>query len=76
MALKALEALAFTKCSTGSPKSTRVPFNHAYRYMDWLLTAPLLLLIFLGMKLSVEEFSSKAWTLGLGSALLIVSRYY
>ena len=76
VALQALEALALTKCSTGSPKSTRVLFNYAYRYMVWLLTAPLLLRIFLGMKLSGEEFSSKAWTLGLGSALLIVSGYY
>ena len=28
------------------------------------------------MKLNEEEFSSKAWTLGLGSALMIVSGYY
>ena len=28
------------------------------------------------MKLYEEEFSSKAWTLGLGSALTIVSGYY
>merc|ERR1719277_1804090 len=28
------------------------------------------------MKLSEQEYSSKAWTLGLGSALMIVSGYY
>merc|ERR1711935_1247971 len=28
------------------------------------------------MKLSADEFSSKAWTLGFGSALMIVSGYY
>merc|ERR1712224_389692 len=44
---------------------------------DWLLTVPLLLIeILLVMKLSEEEYSSKAWALGLGSALMIVSGYY
>merc|ERR1712004_343083 len=59
------------------PALTGVPFNDAYRYMDWLLTVPLLLIeILLVMKLSPEEYSSKAWTLGFGSALMIVSGYY
>merc|ERR1712022_42978 len=59
------------------PTLTGVPFNDAYRYMDWLLTVPLLLIeILLVMKLSPEEFNSKAWTLGFGSALMIVSGYY
>jgi len=62
---------------TGAPTLTGVPFNDAYRYMDWLLTVPLLLIeILLVMKLPDAEFSSKAWTLGLGSALMIVSGYY
>merc|ERR1712156_1304225 len=60
-----------------NPTLTGVPFNDAYRYMDWLLTVPLLLIeILLVMKLSPEEYSSKAWTLGFGSALMIVSGYY
>merc|ERR1712019_18779 len=59
------------------PVLSGVPFNDAYRYMDWLLTVPLLLIeILLVMNLSPEEYSSKAWTLGLGSALMIVSGYY
>jgi len=59
------------------PVLTGVPFNDAYRYMDWLLTVPLLLIeILLVMKLKPEEYSSKAWTLGFGSALMIVSGYY
>merc|ERR1712046_426767 len=59
------------------PKLTGVPFNDAYRYMDWLLTVPLLLIeILLVMKLDEETFSSKAWVLGFGSALMIVSGYY
>merc|ERR1712107_441932 len=60
-----------------NPALTGVPFNAAYRYMDWLLTVPLLLIeILLVMKLPPEEYSSKAWTLGFGSALMIVSGYY
>merc|ERR1712149_25047 len=59
------------------PKLTGIPFNDAYRYMDWLLTVPLLLIeILLVMKLDDETFSTKAWTLGVGSALMIVSGYY
>merc|ERR1712241_1026568 len=59
------------------PKLTGIPFNDAYRYMDWLLTVPLLLIeILLVMKLDEESFNSKAWVLGLGSALMIVSGYY
>jgi len=60
-----------------APTLTGVPFNDAYRYMDWLLTVPLLLIeILLVMKLPEAEFSGKAWTLGVGSALMIVSGYY
>merc|ERR1711897_25937 len=59
------------------PQRTGVPFNDAYRYMDWLLTVPLLLIeILLVMKLDESTFSCKSWTLGLGSALMIVSGYY
>jgi bacteriorhodopsin len=59
------------------PTLTGVPFNDAYRYMDWLLTVPLLLIeILLVMKLSDSEFSSKAWGLGVSAALMIVTGYY
>jgi bacteriorhodopsin len=61
----------------GDPALTGVPFNDAYRYMDWLLTVPLLLLeILLVMDLDEKTHNCKAWTLGLGSALMIVSGYY
>merc|ERR1719456_2081239 len=54
-----------------------VTFIAAYHYMDWLLTVPLLLIeILLVMKLDEQSFSTKAWTLGVGSALMIVSGYY
>merc|ERR1711896_52752 len=63
--------------NVGDPTLTGIPFNDAYRYMDWLLTVPLLLLeILLVMDLTPEQHSSKAWVLGLGSALMIVSGYY
>merc|ERR1711886_1156 len=61
----------------GNPTLTGIPFNDAYRYMDWLLTVPLLLIeILLVMKLDDKTFSDKAWTLGAGSALMIASGYY
>merc|ERR1712154_598412 len=60
-----------------APQLTGVPFNDAYRYMDWLLTVPLLLIeILLVMKLDDSTYNAKAKTLGLGSALMIVSGYY
>jgi len=60
-----------------NPSLTGVPFNDAYRYMDWLLTVPLLLIeILLVMKLPDRDFSEKAKALGVGSALMIVSGYY
>merc|ERR1712226_404234 len=60
-----------------APTLTGVPFNDAYRYMDWLLTVPLLLIeILLVMKLEETSYSCKSKTLGIGSALMIVSGYY
>merc|ERR1712039_496188 len=59
------------------PDLTGVPFNDAYRYMDWLLTVPLLLIeILLVMKLDEATYSEKSKTLGVGSALMIISGYY
>jgi bacteriorhodopsin len=60
-----------------APTLTGIPFNDAYRYMDWLLTVPLLLIeILLVMKIDDATFSTKAWNLGVGSALMIASGYY
>ena len=45
--------------------------------MDWLLTMALLLVETLRvMKLDDATCGTKSWTLGLGSALMIVSGYY
>jgi bacteriorhodopsin len=58
------------------PTITGIPFNDAYRYMDWLLTVPLLLIeIVFVMKLSPEETASKARTLGIASGLMIILGY-
>merc|ERR1712220_19659 len=62
--------------TVGDPVPTGIPFNDAYRYMDWLLTVPLLLIeIVLCQKLSEEETVSKATKLGLSSALMIILGY-
>jgi len=62
--------------TASDPVLTGVPFNDAYRYMDWLLTVPLLLIeIVLTMKLSKEETSSYCLKLGVSSALMIVAGY-
>jgi len=62
--------------SEGGIVATGVPFNDAYRYMDWLLTVPLLLIeIILVMKLSAEETTSKAISLGGAAALMIIIGY-
>merc|ERR1711904_71306 len=62
----------FSAQAYSDPKLTGVPFNDAYRYMDWLLTVPLLLIeIVLCMKLSPEETSRQCWSLGVSSAVMI-----
>jgi len=71
-----VEAYSYSP-GVASPSLTGAPFNDAYRYMDWLLTVPLLLIeILLVMNLDEATYSAKAKSLGLGSALMIVSGYY
>jgi bacteriorhodopsin len=60
----------------GDPTMTGKPFNDAYRYMDWLLTVPLLLIeIIFCMKLPESEMNSLAWKLGGSAAAMIVLGY-
>ncbi len=55
---------------------TGLAFNDAYRYVDWLLTVPLLLIeIILVMRLSEQETASKAIKLGFAAALMIALGY-
>jgi len=59
-----------------NPTLTGIPFNDAYRYMDWLLTVPLLLMeIVLVMKIPEHEISQKCLYLGVSSGLMIICGY-
>lgn len=60
----------------GTIVATGIAFNNAYRYVDWLLTVPLLLIeLILVMKLSEQETRSKALSLGFAAALMIILGY-
>ena len=60
----------------GVVTATNVAFNDAYRYVDWLLTVPLLLIeLILVMRLSEDETLSKSVRLGSAAALMIVLGY-
>merc|ERR1712199_54180 len=51
-------------------------YNDAYRYMDWLLTVPLLLIeIVLVMQLSPAETFKQSAMLGISSAIMIILGY-
>jgi bacteriorhodopsin len=56
--------------------ATGFAFNDAYRYVDWLLTVPLLLIeLILVMRLSDDETISKSTKLGAAAALMIILGY-
>ncbi len=60
----------------GAMKPTGARFNDAYRYVDWLLTVPLLLIeLILVMRLSRAETVAKATKLGLLAALMVILGY-
>ena len=60
----------------GQVRLSGVKFNDAYRYVDWLLTVPLLLIeLILVMRLSAEETMSKSVKLGLLAALMVILGY-
>jgi len=57
-------------------KLTGAPFNDAYRYVDWLLTVPLLLIeLILVMRLPAGEATRLAWSLGTASAVMVALGY-
>lgn len=57
-------------------KPTGVKFNDAYRYVDWLLTVPLLLIeLILVMRLSPSETVKKSTKLGFLAAIMVVLGY-
>jgi bacteriorhodopsin len=60
----------------GTVATTGYAFNQAYRYVDWLLTVPLLLVeLILVMGLSRSETVTRATRLGLLAALMIALGY-
>jgi len=62
--------------NTGELVPTGRPFNDSLRYMDWLLTVPLLLMeIVLVMKLEKGVAVKKSTTLGVSAALMIILGY-
>jgi len=64
------------KVEHGKVTGPLAPFNDAYRYVDWLLTVPLLLTeLVLVMGLPADETRSKAWQLGVASALMVALGY-
>ncbi len=66
---------AFT-LTDGQLVSSGIAFNDAYRYVDWLLTVPLLLIeLILVMNLSRQETISKSVRLGGLAAIMIILGY-
>ena len=60
----------------GQVEVTGEIFNQTYRYVDWLLTVPLLLIeLILVMRLTKSETVSKSLTLGGAAALMILLGY-
>jgi len=72
---------AFNVTNGGGEKEYEVtltgePFNDAYRYVDWLLTVPLLLIeLILVMRLPADESVSLSWKLGVSSAVMVALGY-
>jgi bacteriorhodopsin len=61
---------------SGTIEATGSMFNRAYRYVDWLLTVPLLLIeLILVMRLPQSETISKCLSLGGAAALMILLGY-
>jgi bacteriorhodopsin len=60
----------------GAHVTTGKVFNSAYRYVDWLLTVPLLLVeLILVMSLTRSETVSRATSLGLAALLMVALGY-
>merc|ERR1711865_1041845 len=68
----------YNKCDADAYgyQPTGIVFNDAYRYIDWLLTVPMLLTeIILVMGLDAEETRQRCTVLGISSALMIAFGY-
>jgi bacteriorhodopsin len=74
------DAYQFTPVTNSSteylPVATGTPFNDAYRYMDWLLTVPLLLIeLILVMGLDKTTETMMSIKLGTAAGLMIILGY-
>jgi len=72
-----VDAFAMKESGDGyTVELTGTPFNDAYRYVDWLLTVPLLLVeLILVMRLSPQETTALSWKLGVSSAIMVALGY-
>ena len=62
--------------TNGVVEATGKEFNSSYRYVDWLLTVPLLLIeLILVMRLTQSETVSRSTSLGIAAALMIALGY-
>jgi len=62
--------------ATYSVVKSGTSFNDAYRYVDWLLTVPLLLIeLILVMGLSASRTRDLTWKLGVASAIMVAVGY-
>lgn len=62
--------------TAGQIADSGIKFNDAYRYVDWLLTVPLLLVeLILVMRLSQAETTSKGIKLAVLAALMVIFGY-
>jgi len=60
----------------GVVTATGIPFNDAYRYVDWLLTVPLLLMeLVMVMRLGPEETTYQCTKLGSLAAIMVILGY-
>jgi len=67
---------AHTFDAAGNLTNSGTPFNDAYRYVDWLLTVPLLLMeLILVMQLPPERTARECVKLGSLAALMVVLGY-
>ncbi len=67
---------AYTFTEAGGIVPSGKPFNEAYRYVDWLLTVPLLLLeLVLVMQLTRAQTVGRAIRLGVAAAIMIALGY-
>jgi bacteriorhodopsin len=60
----------------GVVSATGYAFKESYRYVDWLLTVPLLMIeLILVMNLPTQQTVKMSWTLGLAAALMVILGY-